>query len=37
MSLSQGNIFFMGGISVNYVPLASHAFLLNYNYESDSP
>lgn len=36
ISLSQGNIFFMGGSAINYVTLTSHAFLNNYTYESDS-
>ena len=36
ISLSQGNIFFMGGAAINYVTLSSHAFLTNYNYENDS-
>jgi hypothetical protein len=32
ISLAQGNLFFMTGASLNYVPLASHAFLNNYNF-----
>jgi len=36
ISLSNGNIFYMAGGAINYVPLTSHAFLNNYKYEQDS-
>jgi hypothetical protein len=36
LTLSQGNLFYMSGISVNYVPLVSHAFLNNYSFENDN-
>jgi hypothetical protein len=34
--LSQGNIFHVGGASINYTTLASHAFLQHYNFENDN-
>lgn len=36
ISLSNGNIFYIAGGAINYVPLTSHAFLGNYKYEDDS-
>lgn len=32
LTLSQGNIFFMTGITVSYLPLTSHAFFANYSH-----
>lgn len=32
LSLSNGNIFFLAGGAINYVPLTSHAFLSNYKF-----
>jgi hypothetical protein len=34
LTLSQGNIFFMSGITVSYLPLTSHAFFANYSFEN---
>ena len=34
--LSNGNIFYMSGGAINYVPLTSHAFLNNYKFQEDS-
>ena len=36
ITLSNGNIFYMAGGSINYVPLTSHAFLNNYKFKEDS-
>ena len=36
ITLSNGNIFYMAGGAINYVPLTSHAFLTNYKFENDS-
>ena len=36
LTLSQGFIFFMSGISVNFVPLTSHAYFANYSFENDT-
>ena len=36
ISLSSGNIFYLAGGSINYVPLTSHAFLNNYKFADDS-
>jgi WD repeat-containing protein 19 len=36
LTLSQGNIFFMTGVTVSYLPLTSHAFLTNYSFENDN-
>lgn len=32
LNLSNGNIFFLAGGAINYVPLTSHAFLSNYKF-----
>jgi WD repeat-containing protein 19 len=36
LTLSQGNLFSMTGISVGYVALTSHAFLYNYTFDNDT-
>lgn len=36
LTLSQGCIFFMTAGVVNYVPLTSHSFLNNYQFDADS-
>lgn len=36
LTLSQGNIFFMSGVAVSYLPLTSHAFFANYSFENDN-
>ena len=36
ISLSNGNIFYLAGGAINYVPLTSHAFLNNYKFGDDS-
>ena len=35
ITLSSGNIFYLAGGAINYVPLTSHAFLNNYRFEDD--
>lgn len=36
LTLSQGNIFFITGVTVSYLPLTSHAFLNNYSFDNDN-
>lgn len=36
LTLSQGFIFFMNGITISFVPLTSHAYFTNYSFENDT-
>jgi len=36
LTLSQGYLFSMAGISISYVPLTSHSFFNNYTFDNDT-